>query len=87
VIGPPIVSREAPSGSPCPELPGGPRPTPWARIRNFSQALRQMFGIPDYERYLAHMRERHPEAPVLSEREFHAMALERKYGSGPTRCC
>jgi uncharacterized short protein YbdD (DUF466 family) len=37
----------------------------------------QMFGIPDYERYLAHMAERHPGQPVLNQREFCARAIDR----------
>jgi len=51
------------------------------------QACRRMFGIPDYERYLAHAAARHPGAPVLSRREFCAEAIERKYGKSSPRCC
>ena len=62
-----------------------------ARVAAALAALRrgylQLFGIPDYERYLAHMAREHPGDPVLSRREFCARAIERKYnGSGP-RCC
>ena len=46
-----------------------------------------MFGIPDYDRYLDHMRKHHPHDAVLSAREFGARAIDRKYeGKGP-RCC
>jgi uncharacterized short protein YbdD (DUF466 family) len=48
---------------------------------------RQLFGIPDYERYLAHAAARHPGAPVLSRRDFCAQAIERKYGKSGPRCC
>ena len=51
------------------------------------RALRQVFGIPDFERYCEHMRERHPGAPRLSEREFHALAIDRRYGASKPRCC
>jgi len=55
-----------------------------ARVR---RAYLQVFGIPDYTRYLEHMAAHHAGAAVLPEREFHARAIERKYcGSGP-RCC
>ena len=57
------------------------------RWRALRQALRQVFGIPDFERYRAHMQERHPGAPLLSEREFHAMAIDRRYGAARPRCC
>jgi uncharacterized short protein YbdD (DUF466 family) len=46
-----------------------------------------MFGIPDYERYAAHMQARHPDKPLLSEREFHAMAIDIRYGGSRPRCC
>ena len=47
----------------------------------------QVFGIPDYERYLAHMASDHPSEPVLSRREFCARAIDRKYGRNGPRCC
>jgi len=57
------------------------------RLRAAQRVCRQMFGIPDYERYLAHAAEHHPAAPVLSRRDFCASAIERKYGKGGARCC
>ena len=46
-----------------------------------------MFGIPDYERYLAHMAAHHPGEPLLSRRDFFAQAIDRKYGKSGPRCC
>jgi uncharacterized short protein YbdD (DUF466 family) len=43
--------------------------------------------MPDYGRYLAHQHRCHPDAPVLSEREFVRAELERKYAGGGARCC
>ena len=57
------------------------------RARDMRQVCRQVFGIPDYERYLAHAAARHPGAPVLSRRDFCAQAIERKYGKSGPRCC
>ena len=57
------------------------------RWRGLCSACRQVFGMPDYERYLAHATSRHPSAPVLSRGEFCAREFERKYGRGGTRCC
>jgi uncharacterized short protein YbdD (DUF466 family) len=59
----------------------------WGRTRMFCSACRQVFGIPDYERYLAHAAVRHAGGPVLSRREFFEQAIERKYGKGGARCC
>jgi uncharacterized short protein YbdD (DUF466 family) len=55
--------------------------------RTMRQAYLQMFGIPDYERYTEHMASRHPEAPVLSRREFCARSIDRKYARNGPRCC
>ena len=57
------------------------------RVRGIRQICRQMFGIPDYERYLAHAAEHHPGAPLQSRRDFCAQAIERKYGKSGPRCC
>ena len=57
------------------------------KVRGIRQICRQMFGIPDYERYLAHAAARHPGAPVLSRRDFCAQAIEHKYGKSGPRCC
>jgi uncharacterized short protein YbdD (DUF466 family) len=62
-----------------------------ARFGEFARAVRQgarqIFGIPDYERYLAHRAEHHPGEPVLSKREFFAQAIDRKYCKSGPRCC
>jgi uncharacterized short protein YbdD (DUF466 family) len=58
-----------------------------ARLRAVCGACRQVFGIPDYERYLAHAAARHPEAPVLTRDEYCRRAIERRYGNGGMRCC
>jgi uncharacterized short protein YbdD (DUF466 family) len=58
-----------------------------ARARRLAASCRQVLGIPDFERYLAHMRATHPGEPALSEREFHARAIDRRYGAGRPGCC
>ena len=57
------------------------------RLHNVGRVCRQLFGIPDYERYLAHATVRHPGEPVLSRRDFCARAIEHKYGKSGPRCC
>jgi uncharacterized short protein YbdD (DUF466 family) len=47
-----------------------------------------IFSIPDYERYLQHQREHHPEAQPLTEKEFYLACLKDRYESGKVnRCC
>ena len=65
--------------------------SPGVRLEEIARAVRQgarqIFGIPDYERYLAHCAEHHPGEPVLSRREFFARAIDRKYCKSGPRCC
>ncbi len=57
-------------------------------FQRFVNALKVIFGMPDYDRYLRHRAERHAGDPVLSPSEFYAQHLKRRYESGgPTRCC
>jgi len=64
-----------------------PAAGPRARWRAVCGACRQVFGIPDYERYLAHAAARHTGAPVLTRDEYCRRAIERRYGQGGMRCC
>ena len=50
-------------------------------------ALRRLFGMPDYAGYCAHLRERHPDRALPTEREFFDQFVRVRYGDGPTRCC
>ena len=43
--------------------------------------------MPDYEAYRAHLRERHPDRPVPSEREFYQEFVTARYAGGTSRCC
>ena len=60
-----------------------------ARWRSACSACRQVFGMPDYERYLAHAAATHPGQPVLSREDYFNRAIDRRYGGGPggMRCC
>ncbi|MBP0588256.1 YbdD/YjiX family protein [Paraburkholderia sp. LEh10] len=55
--------------------------------RTMRGACMQMFGIPDYERYVGHMASRHPFDPILSRREFFILSMDRKYCRNGPRCC
>lgn len=57
------------------------------RFHAVRQGYLQVFGIPDYERYVAHMASHHPGEAVLSRREFYRRAIDRKYGRSGPRCC
>jgi len=83
-------SKERVSALPLP-LDDGAGGSSGARLREIArtvrQSARQIFGIPDYERYLAHCAQHHPADPVMSKREFFARAIDRKYCKSGPRCC
>jgi uncharacterized short protein YbdD (DUF466 family) len=63
---------------------GAAAPRGW---KAWLSGFKRVAGMPDYPGYLAHMRERHPECPALSEREYFDAHLQARYGSGVSRCC
>jgi len=56
-------------------------------LRGAHAALRRLLGMPDYRAHLAHLRARHPDRPIPTEREFYDEYLRTRYGDGPARCC
>ena len=51
------------------------------------ETLRLMIGVPDYARYVAHRRARHPGEPLLTRAEFVAQRQKARYGADTPRCC
>jgi uncharacterized short protein YbdD (DUF466 family) len=56
-------------------------------VLRLAAVLRRIVGVPDYDRYLAHMRRRHPGDAVLSPDAFARDALARRYDRPGSRCC
>jgi uncharacterized short protein YbdD (DUF466 family) len=50
-------------------------------------ALRAIVGAPDYARYLAHQRAKHPDATPLSREEFARERERARYEGTGSRCC
>lgn len=57
------------------------------RLRHAAAVLRRIIGVPDYDRYVAHVRECHPGTQPLSRREFEEARLHDKYSRPGQRCC
>ena len=58
-----------------------------AELQAFVRTLRRVVGMPDYQAHLEHLRRRHPDRPLPSEREFFDQFVRTRYSDGPTRCC
>jgi uncharacterized short protein YbdD (DUF466 family) len=50
-------------------------------------AVLRIIGVPDYDRYVAHMHEYHPDEPVLSRDAFMRERLAARYERPGARCC
>jgi uncharacterized short protein YbdD (DUF466 family) len=44
-------------------------------------------GVPDYEAYLAHLRQHHPDREPPSYAAFFRERQDARYGKGRVRCC
>jgi uncharacterized short protein YbdD (DUF466 family) len=51
------------------------------------RVLHQVIGAPDYERYVAHVRECHPDRAPMTREEFARERLEARYSRPGSRCC
>ncbi|MFZ5722168.1 MAG: CstA-like transporter-associated (seleno)protein [Pseudomonadota bacterium] len=52
-----------------------------------AETARLMVGVQDYARYVQHMREHHPELPVLDEGAYVALMQQRRHGGGRIGKC
>jgi len=55
--------------------------------RAAARTARLAIGIPDYDAYLAHVRERHPSRPPMDREAFFRDRMLARYGRRGTRCC
>ena len=54
------------------------------------QFISLLVGVPSYETYVAHMKEHHPDEPVISRKQFFCEAQEARYNAKDgkvSRCC
>jgi uncharacterized short protein YbdD (DUF466 family) len=51
------------------------------------QMARASIGVPDYDTYVAHIREHHPERVPMSYGEFFTQRQNARYKGGGGRCC
>ena len=58
-------------------------------LHHISQSMRLMVGVPEYSKYVEHMRNVHPDQPIMSHVEFFRERQEARYGGNGkiSRCC
>lgn len=58
-----------------------------AALRRVAAVVRRVVGVPDYDGYVAHVRECHPGTTPMTRAEFERSRLEDKYSRPGQRCC
>ena len=60
-------------------------PKNWSRIatlwQNLQTSFRLMVGVPDYENYLAHMKQHHPDLEPMDAKTFYRHCIDSRYPS------
>lgn len=57
-------------------------------VRQANATIKVIFSVPDYDKYLRHHRESHPDQSPMTEKEFYMHCLKERYESGKVnRCC
>ena len=49
--------------------------------------LRRVAGMPDYDRFVAHLRAAHPGCPIPSRESYFTDYVKGRYDRPGTRCC
>ncbi|HVE35770.1 MAG TPA: YbdD/YjiX family protein [Gemmatimonadaceae bacterium] len=57
------------------------------RIARAANVVRRIIGVPDYDRYVAHVHAHHPECAPMTREEFIQQRLVDKYSRPGARCC
>jgi uncharacterized short protein YbdD (DUF466 family) len=56
-------------------------------LQRAADVVRRVVGVPDYPRYVTHIRTCHPEQTPMTREEFERSRLEDKYSRPGQRCC
>lgn len=51
------------------------------------RVINLLVGMRSYDKYVEHMKTKHPEQSILSRADFFKEALEARYNGGVSRCC
>lgn len=62
----------------------------WEKLKSLLKIVfyigKGISNLPDYEAYVKHLKEKHPNQTPPTEKEFFVELLENKYGANAKRC-
>ena len=56
-------------------------------FKRATDVIRRIIGVPDYDTYVAHVREYHAGLTPMTREEFEKSRMEDKYSRPGQRCC
>jgi uncharacterized short protein YbdD (DUF466 family) len=57
------------------------------RVERVAAVVRRIIGVPDYDRYVAHINTQHPGCAPMSREEFITQRMADRYNKPGSRCC
>ncbi len=57
------------------------------RVERAANVVRRIIGVPDYDRYVAHVRTHHPDVTPMCQNDFEKQRVVDKYSRPGGRCC
>jgi uncharacterized short protein YbdD (DUF466 family) len=57
------------------------------RVDRVAAVIRRIIGVPDYDRYVAHIAEHHPGCMPMTREDFTNQRMYEKYSKPGARCC
>ncbi|MDB4874676.1 MAG: hypothetical protein JWM41_1122 [Gemmatimonadetes bacterium] len=58
-----------------------------SKIERVAYVVRRVIGVPDYDRYVAHLHAHHAGARPMDREEFIRQRLADRYNKPGSRCC
>ena len=58
-----------------------------SRVDRAAAVVRRIIGVPDYDRYVAHVQAHHPGVQPMTRQEFERQRLADRYNRPGSKCC
>jgi uncharacterized short protein YbdD (DUF466 family) len=56
-------------------------------MSSIARGLRAVLGVPDYSKYVEHMRDSHPGCAAMTRDEFYRDRFNARYSKPGAKCC
>ena len=56
-------------------------------MSGIARGMRAVLGVPDYTKYVQHMKQSHPDCRIMTRDEFYRERFDAKYSKPGAKCC